>query len=99
MIIQTVTKNDLYDAFSNMNRSDNFSHAALDALYDYLDEMSDDNGAPYALDVIALCCEYSEYSDLEELQGDYSSVETMDDLEAQTFVIMIDENSFIIQQF
>jgi hypothetical protein len=42
--------------FSVMGRKSQFSYEALNLLYDYLEE----NAEGYELDVIALCCEYSE---------------------------------------
>ena len=59
---QTVTRSGFAQAFHNANRGDNFSHAGLDALYDYLTDLERDTGEDYELDVIALCCDFSEYS-------------------------------------
>ena len=44
------------DEFRQCGRADQFSYEALGLLFDYLD---DEN---YDLDVIAICCEYSEES-------------------------------------
>ena len=59
---QTVTTSEFTAAFHNANRGDNFSHAGLCALYDYLTELESDTGEEYELDVIALCCDFTEYS-------------------------------------
>lgn len=48
--------NHLRDQFRDMGRQDQFSHEALGLLYDYIEEADSDA----ELDVIALCCEYSE---------------------------------------
>ena len=62
--------------------------------------LGEDIGQPIELDVIALCCEYAEYDNLEEFQTDYSEdYQTIGDIERETTVIMIDDDSFIIQQF
>jgi hypothetical protein len=62
--------------------------------------LEDDLGQPIELDVIALCCEYTEYDNLEEFQADYNEdYETIEDIQNATTVIMIDDDSFIIQQF
>ena len=58
------------DAFRDMGRNDNFSYAGKRALFDLLEEMADQTGEEYELDVIALCCEFAE-SDVEELINDY----------------------------
>jgi hypothetical protein len=59
MIIQTVDTYDFRRAFETC-RPDNFSYEGLGLLFDYLDELSDDVGEPVELDVIAICCDYSE---------------------------------------
>ena len=99
-MIKTINEYDFIDAFKKMGRTDNFSNSGLIALYEYLTMLGDDLGQPIELDVIALCCEYAEYDNLEELQADYSEdYQTIGDIESDTTVIMIDDDSFIIQQF
>tara|TARA_Y100001938_G_scaffold128048_1_gene181473 strand:+ start:300 stop:599 length:300 start_codon:yes stop_codon:yes gene_type:complete len=99
-MITTINEYDFIDAFKKMGRTDNFSYRGLIALYDYLEILEDDIGQPIELDVIALCCEYAEYDNLEEFQADYSEdYQTIGDIERETTVIMIDDDSFIIQQF
>ena len=98
-MIKTINEYDFIDAFKGM-REDNFSNSGLIALYEYLTMLGDDLGQPIELDVIALCCEYAEYDNLEEFQADYSEdYQTIGDIESDTTVIMIDDDSFIIQQF
>lgn len=48
------------DAFRDMDRNENFSYEGKRALFDYLEQYSEDSGEPVDLDVIALCCEYYE---------------------------------------
>jgi hypothetical protein len=59
-IVKTVNLHDFRQAFRDYNRADNFSHEGLEVLFDYLEGFSEDLGEPIELDVIALCCEYSE---------------------------------------
>jgi phosphoribosylformylglycinamidine (FGAM) synthase-like amidotransferase family enzyme len=59
-IVKTVDLHDFRQAFRNYNRSDNFSHEGLEVLFDHLEDLSFDLGEPVELDVIALCCGYSE---------------------------------------
>ena len=61
-IKQTVTESDFRNAFRSI-RPDNFSYEGLTALYEYLNELSEDLGEDIELDVIALCCDYTEYSE------------------------------------
>ena len=95
-----VNLNDFRDAFKAHDR-DNFSYEGLEALYNWLIDYEEDSGEEQELDVIALCCEYAEYKDLAEFQQAYSvtDYESLDDISAQTTLIPIDDNSFIIQQF
>ena len=96
---QTINEFDFVQAFKEL-RPDNFSRAGLFALYYYLEQLEDDIGEEIELDVIALCCEYAEYDSLAEFREDYGEdYNTMQDIEYHTTVIMIDNESFIIQQF
>ena len=96
---QTINEFDFVQAFKEL-RPNNFSKAGLFALYDYLEQLEDDIGEEIELDVIALCCEYAEYDSLAEFREDYGEdYNTMQDIEYHTTVIMIDNESFIIQQF
>ena len=56
----TIDLQDFRDAFHRMNRGDNFSHEGLSILFDYLEQYEQDSGEEMELDVIALCCDYSE---------------------------------------
>jgi alcohol dehydrogenase class IV len=100
MIIQTVNQYDFRQAFADCNRAFNFSYEALDALFEWLEELAEDTGVPYELDVIALCCEFTEYANLAEVQANYSStkLDTIDDLRDHTSVIEFD-GGLIIQDF
>ncbi len=65
---QTVTLHDFRSAFQKI-RPDNFSYSGLEVLFDYLEECEQDTGEDYELDVVALCCDFSEIevSDLPNL--------------------------------
>jgi hypothetical protein len=54
---QTINLSQFRDQFQAI-RPDNFSYEGLEILYDFVEEMIPD----YDLDVIALCCDYSEAS-------------------------------------
>ena len=55
--------------FISMNRSNQFSFEALSLIYDYLDDVSSDE-LGYKVDVIAICCEFHEYT-LEDLKSQF----------------------------
>jgi len=105
---QTIGKCQFHDAFKSMGRDDQFSYEGLDALYDYLEQYEEDTGEKIELDVIALCCEYSEYDNLEQFRNDYDSKDEdgqyqyndIEDIRAETEVIEIPgSEKFIILQF
>ena len=100
MIIQTVNQYDFRQAFAEYNRADNFSYEGLTALFEWLEELAYDMNTPYELDVIALCCEFTEYEDLEEVRANYFStkLDNIDDLQDQTSVIEFD-GGLIIADF
>ena len=100
IMIQTINEYDFTTAFHKMGRGEQFTYEGLNALYDYLEDLGDDIGEQIELDVIAFCCEYAEYESLEEFQEDYSEdYQSIEEIEHATQVIMIDDTSFIIQQF
>ena len=97
---RAITKCQFMDAFRDMGRGEQFSYDGLSTLYDWLEDFSEDTGEEYSLDVVALCCEFTEYENLEEFQGDYGDeYKTMEDIEDNTMVIKGSGDSFIIQQF
>ena len=100
MMVTTINLHDFRCAFADYDRASQFSYEGLDALYRWLDELAKDTGTPYELDVIALCCEFSEYSDLTEIQEAYSStdIDSIDDLRDHTIVIEF-IGGIIIQDF
>jgi hypothetical protein len=58
---QTVNFSAFVDAFRAHDRYDQFGHSALRALFDYLEELEQDIGEEWELDVIALCCDWTAY--------------------------------------
>ncbi|KKL19915.1 hypothetical protein LCGC14_2460660 [marine sediment metagenome] len=95
---QTVGFCDFQGAFQI--RKDSFTYDGLKALYDFLENYEEETGEKIELDVIALCCEYTEYENLKEFQANYGEdYTTIEDVENATTVIKIDDESFIIQDF
>ena len=98
---QTITFGQFQDAFFNMDRQNQFTYKGKKALFEYLEEYEDDTDEQIELDVIALCCDYTEYDSLEDFQLDYGQEDypDIDAIECETQVIMIDNDSFIIANF
>ena len=97
----TVNIYDFRRGFETMDRKDQFSYEGQEALFDYLEQFEDDTGQEVEFDVIGLCCEYTEYDNLKELQDAYSDeYKTLEYLEDTTQVIRIpDTERFIILDF
>lgn len=104
MLVKKVSFYDFLEEFKRHGRENQFSYEAKRALFEYLNELSEDLGEPIELDIIALCCEFSEYQSLQDFNNDYSyslghDVDCINDIYNYTTVIQIDKNSFIIQDF
>ncbi len=94
-MIKTISKNNFRDAFVDYERDNNFSYEGLGVLFDYMEEV-DPN---WELDVIALCCDFTEYESIEAYNKEHDEVESIDDIEEKTQVLRIDDDSFIIANF
>ena len=106
-IKQEITQWEFVDRFKK-SAPDNFTNRGLETLYLYLYELSEEIGEDIELDIIAICCEYAEYDNLEELMEDYGQIiptytdksRTLETLKEYTNVIEIhDSTGLIIQQF
>ena len=97
----TINQYEFIRAFKDMNRGGHFTNEGLRCLFNYLEGYEEDTGEEIELDVIALCCEYTEYSCLEEFQDAHGADEysCMEEIESMTEVIQVDDDAFIIQSF
>ena len=108
----TVTEYTFRKAFEDC-RPNNFSHAGLGALFDWFEEYEAGSGEELELDVIAICCDFSEYADVQEFIADYGDKYSpeeygddeefrellLEELQDHTQVIDVDGTAFIIQSF
>jgi hypothetical protein len=93
-MIQTINVSDFRAAFHSMGRQDQFSYEGLGALFDYLEDF---DGGGYDLDVVALCCEYSEDT-AEDIAANYNiEVDSIDELE-DAVRAYLDENTTIVAE-
>ena len=98
-MVEQVNFNRFCDRFKSMSRDTNFSYEGKKALFDYLEDYELEADKPYELDVIALCCEYTEYNSVKDFQEDYGDdYDSIDDIQEATQVIEFD-TGFIILQF
>jgi len=96
----TINFNDFERAFQRYNRDNNFSFFGLQVLFNYLEDLESDMAEDMELDVIGLCCEYTEYESLQIFQDEHGKeYESIEDIENQTIVIPINEESFIVGNF
>lgn len=85
-IVIKLNESEFRDQFSKMNRNNNFSYEGFGVLYEYFQELSEDNDMPYFLDVIGVCCAFSEYEFKEAL--DEYGCSTLDELQQDVYTIL-----------
>lgn len=95
--------NDFENAFRRADRQNQFSRVGLYALFQYYDDLSDDTGENIELDVIGICCEFSEFVDIAELREAYKHLDRNDEddegflqyLQDRTTVIPADDGYLV----
>ena len=97
-MIQTMNEYQFTQAFKEI-RPNNFSYEGLKALFDWFEEYEEGTGEKVELDVIGICCDFSEYDSLKEYNDDYGTeYEEIEAIADDTTLINIDDEKFIIQQ-
>jgi hypothetical protein len=66
----TINRYQFERAFVDAGRKENFSYEALGLLFDYFESYEEETGQEIELDVIAICCEYSEDT-IEDIANNY----------------------------
>ena len=59
-IVQTLSKYSFVYEFKQSSRKDQFSVEALEAIFDFLENYSDDTGDIVEFDIMGICCEWAE---------------------------------------
>ena len=78
----------------------NMSYAGANALFEYLEELEDSTGEELEFDSVAIRCEWAEYENLEAVLSEYDNIKTLEELQDNTTVILIeDSDRLIIWQF
>ena len=89
-MIETVTESTFVDTFVKINRENNFSYYGRLALFEYFEQLEDDIGEQIEFDPIAICCEFTEYKNLKELNEAYDkNFEDLEEVREYTEVIEI----------
>lgn len=93
---QTIGFCDFIDAFRI--RKDSFSYEGLKVLYEYLEDVyCSESDTGYKLDVIALCCEFTESTIQEAL--DYYNLKSIEELEEKTTALYVDDETIIYANY
>jgi hypothetical protein len=69
-MIQHVYRDDFVAAFKAI-RPDNFTLSGLNALFDHFEQIEEGTGEPITLDVIGICCQYTQYDSIDQFNEDY----------------------------
>jgi hypothetical protein len=94
-MIITVTEHDFIRAFDNfMTYANHFSYEGKKALFQFIEETEDERN-PMELDIVALCCDFTEYDSLEEFQSHYGDhYKSINDIDETTIVIDIETDEY-----
>jgi hypothetical protein len=94
---KTINESDFIREFTAFGRENEFSRAGLRLLFEYLEQLEQDCDMELELDVIALCCDYSEI-DVKDIERE-TGCESLEDLQDNTTVIQVDDDTIIYQSF
>lgn len=92
---QTITKSMFRDEFIRMGRKDNFSYEGLGVLFDYLTE-TEDQSNEIELDVISLCCDFSELP-VDDALVQYGA-SSLEELQDNHLVINVNETTVLVSE-
>jgi hypothetical protein len=97
----TVYFEDFRNAFARADRLNQFSADGLFVLFNGLEDYEDSTGESIELDVISLCCDYTEMTELEirDSYGLEDSQSSTEYLANHTWVLGTTPTTVIFQQF
>jgi hypothetical protein len=109
-IVQTVDFHTFHNAFMRAGREAQYSYQGLRGLFDHLEQLADDTGVDMELDVVAICCDYTEGTfkvvasdygiDISECADDDEIRETvLDYLNDETMVAWSDDDTVVYAAF
>jgi len=99
-MIETVTRNDFIEWFRKSElRKNQFTYEGLNALFDHLEEYEEGTGEQIKFDPIDLCCEFTEYENIEEYKKNYALGNNINEIRELTTVIETRTKGFIIQNY
>jgi len=100
-IVETLNLNDFMDAFKRMDR-DYFSYEGYERLFEFYEQISEETGEPFEMDVIAICCDWVEYEDIDGFISEYSNICPKDEDEEdedyrERFLKAADDHTYVIR--
>lgn len=97
---------DFMEAFDDHGRDDQFSPAALEALFEFFEELEDETGELVELDVIDICCSFTEYDSPQDCANEFGlnadgmdNEEVIDLIRDHTLVIPLKSGGIVIQNY
>lgn len=78
-LVETVTEDSFIRAFDRMGRGDNFSINGRRVLFEKYEQLAEDLGEAIELDVIAICCGWSEYDDIGDFLDECMDPDTIEE--------------------
>ena len=98
-MITHVTQSEFIDTFKQSElRKNNFSYDGLIALFEYLEQYEEDTGEQIQFDMVGLCCDYTEYSNIEEFINDYQdSPELHEELDYSEIISVLRDHTEVIE--
>ena len=96
---QNVSSSQFVDAIVGDDYN-NMSYEGANALFEYLEDYEDSIGEEIEFDSVAIRCDWAEYENLEAVLSEYDNIKTLEELQDNTTVILIeDSDRLIIWQF
>lgn len=98
----TINFGDFCDAFFKSGRKDQFSYNGKKALFEYIESLEQDTGDEMELDVIGLCCDFTEFDtglDAAKDCSDFTIDEDLNEEEQEREAVQFLTDSTTIIQF
>lgn len=96
-MIEKVSLSDFCQRFKDYGRQDHFSYEGLEALFNYYEELEEDMKEQIELDVIGICCDWTEFESIANALKAYNK--TFRDLSEQTEVLELDNFRVLVRDF
>jgi hypothetical protein len=98
-MITHLTQSDFIDTFRYSHTyKNNFSYDGLIALFEYLEDLEENTGEQINFDMVSICCDYTEYSNIEEFITDYQdSTELHENLDYSEIISVLREQTEVIE--